>query len=203
MQPFNHIPIPEYTLESLKATNRVLQAQNEVKEQDSTEHDSGRGVQREIETRANILRQISGADPSILLDDSSLDVAGQVHAGNDEPTLDGILLAVVGILHEIKDVVNIPAWIAAGGLVPNVGHTFTQDMAKKGWTYIASLDCDSSLEKPGTMSRIPHSAPTLLPSHPDYQHWYQSPLHTLYWVRRGLIALHDRGIDPRDLDQGA
>lgn len=201
MQPFNHIPIPEYTLKSLEATNRVMEAENQGERRRRASHDSGGDADRKVDIRANILRQIFGTDPLNLLHDSTSGSANQDHEVDAEPKLDGILLAVIGILHETKDVVNLPAWIAAGGLLPNVDHTLTRDMAEKGWTYIACLDCNSA-ETTAQSSGIPHSAPTLLPSHPDYKHWYQSPLHTLYWVRRGLIALHERGIDPRDADQG-
>jgi hypothetical protein len=201
MQPFNHIPIPEYTLESLEATNRVREAEKEGRHSRRGSHDSGREDDREIETRAGILRQIFGADPATLLYDASVDTARQAYDDNSESKLDGILLAVIGILHEIKDVVNLPAWIAAGGLLPSMEHTLTQDIAEKGWSYIASLDCDST-QTAAQQGSISHAAPTLLPSHPDYKHWYQSPMHTLYWVRRGLIALHERGIDPRHTDEG-
>ncbi|KAJ9101134.1 hypothetical protein QFC21_003352 [Naganishia friedmannii] len=155
-----------------------------------------------------------------------------LHPG-ENPTVDGILLAIVGILSEIKDVSSIPAWIASGGLQPDISATFTRDIAEKGWEYVVALDrvvkpikvkgksggknrkvkreqdmdmddaqdaglndLKNALPSTNAPSSDPtkHVPPQTLPSHPSYAHWYDSPLHVLYWVRRGLVALEERGI---------
>lgn len=193
MQPFNHIPIPEYTLESLEATRAVLE-----KYQGGAGKDDDRAFTNHLpgatRSPADILEQVFGPAAAFL----------QHVMDADAPELDGILLGVVGILDEVKDVVNLPAWIAAGGLLPKVDHTFTQDMANQGWEYVISLDMGSQRAIPDRKddhARPPtHDVPKMLPSHPDYKHWYESPLHFLYWVRRGLVALQERRIDPWSLE---
>lgn len=161
---------------------------------------------------------------------------------SEEKRVDGILLAIIGILSELADVESIPAWIAAGGLQPDIGHTFTEEIASRGWEHIVASDAiqqfltpqheldgkkskkrrmqddaagqqsvsvesatdDGSIppavpDSASTSSNTPadpanHVIPHTLPSHPDYQHWYNSPAHVLYWVRRGMDALAERGV---------
>jgi hypothetical protein len=185
MQPFNHIPIPEYTLAARNVTQAVLQ------------NDEGQTSSIQApKSSADILEHVFGSATDFF-HLTALDVPLEQ---DGTPKLDGILLGVIGILDEVKDVVNLPAWIAAGGLLPVVDHTFTEEMANKGWHHVISLDSGLELPIPdgkNGRARPPrHEVPTLLPSHPDYKHWYESPLHLLYWVRRGLVALQERGIDP-------
>ncbi|GHJ89302.1 hypothetical protein NliqN6_5704 [Naganishia liquefaciens] len=229
LQPYNHLPILEFEWESLKSSAEAVE-----------ELQQAHGLSEALRP-AEALRLIFGRDAQAFYQRA-------VAAGNagsttwsQEKTVDGILIAIAGILSEIQDVESIPAWIAAGGLRPNIGHTFTRDIAERGWEHLIALDAvhqDTSHHKrkgwlnwkkgkmrddpspehtaqadsTGKGDRSPlesnannvtpqspldsksHIVQTVLPSHPDYQHWYDSPIHVLYWVRRGLIALKERGV---------
>lgn len=197
MQPFNHIPIPEYTLESLDTTQAVLgKYQAGIGKENArapAEH-----VNQKTHSSADILTRVFGPAPAFF--ERNTNTAEQ----DTTPKLDGILLGVIGILEEVKDVVNLPAWIAVGGLMPMVDESFSQDMAGRGWEYIATLDQGSrssiSPQHNGYRKVPTHRVPTVLPSHPEYKHWYDSPQHLLYWVRRGLVALQECGIDVSRLE---
>lgn len=200
MQPFNHIPIPEFDLESSGRGDIVVENGKRGLEEAAGDKGATQAHDDTIKEKARMLRMIFGLDASeYYTRHGSSD--NPVSASSDEPpTLDGILLGVIGILSEVKDVVNLPAWIAAGGLLPDVCHTFTQDMAAGGWEYLVLADSKSSGVEDGKNDAVKskpleHQVPTLLPSHPDYMHWYQSPMHMLYWIRRGLLALEERGVE--------
>ncbi|GHJ85289.1 hypothetical protein NliqN6_1691 [Naganishia liquefaciens] len=198
MQPFNHIPIPEYTLESLNATQAVLQRYQARAGKEDASRDPSEYVHQATNSSVGILEQVFGPASAFFPDATRT-------AGRDKaPKLDGILLGVIGILDELKDVVNLPAWIAAGGLTPTIEETFTQEIAARGWQCVTSLDMGPQASVPvsdnGYQKRPPHMVPTVLPSHPEYNHWYESPQHLLYWVRRGLVALQERHIDPLNLE---
>ncbi|KAJ9109325.1 hypothetical protein QFC21_000654 [Naganishia friedmannii] len=201
MQPFNHIPIPEFDLDSLRRGDIVVQDAKHRCEGEAGEIAALNGYDDKTKENARILRMIFGSSASEFYSRHGRSDSHASISTEQPPTLDGILLGVVGILSEVKDVVNLPAWIAAGGLLPDVRHSFTQDTATRGWENLVFVDSKLSAEaengKPdaGTSGLSNHQVPTLLPSHPNYMHWYQSPLHLLYWVRRGLLALTERGIE--------
>lgn len=229
LQPYNHLPILDFDLTMLQNAADAVDADNEQY-----------GLRKTMKP-IDVLRLVFGASAS---DFYHRHVARDVAPPEDsaEKRVDGILLAIVGILSELADVESIPAWIAAGGLQPNIAHTFTEDIAARGWEHIVASDAiqhpltpQHQLEgkKPkrrrmqddaagqqsvsvepatgggkipptdpppiGTSSNTPvdpanHVIPQTLPSHPDYQHWYNSPVHVLYWVRRGIVALAERGV---------
>jgi hypothetical protein len=90
--------------------------------------------------------------------------------------LDDTLLAVIGILEEVRFVDNVPAWIRAGGLTlgreqkeTSANGTAAEDKALKG----------------------PEGTVTLkeLPSHADFAHWYAIPEVKKHWVTKGKEAL--------------
>lgn len=197
MQPFNHIPIPEYTLESLHATQSVLDKDQAGIRKEQTRA-SAEHVNQATHPSADIHEQVFGPAPAFFK--RTTHNADQ----DDAPKLDGILVGVIGILDEVKDVVNLPAWIAAGGLMPNVDESFSQDMAERGWEYVTSLDLgswSSNSSQQNGYGKVPtHRVPPVLPSHPEYKHWYDSPQHLSYWVRRGLVALQERHIDASRLE---
>lgn len=89
--------------------------------------------------------------------------------------MDKTLLAVIGILEELSTVDNVPAWVRAGGLIPNV------DELEKSVRRL-SMDGDDK--------------PTLedLPSFADFQHWYTIPSVMAYWIEKAKITLQARGI---------
>lgn len=111
--------------------------------------------------------------------------------------LDAMLLAVVGILSELQDVANVPVWIAAGGFKPDITHTLTESMAEGGWAGVLQFDKGfKHLAVPQPAAISEPTADDLL-AIPDVEMWYKSPIHVLYWVRRGLKALDERGIEPQ------
>lgn len=227
LQPYNHLPILEFEWAMLKNSAEAVEA-----------HEQVNGVSEILEP-AEALRLIFGRDARDFYRKAVFTGTAKATSSSEEKTVDGILLAIIGILSEIKDVQSIPAWIAAGGLRPDIGHTFTQDIAERGWDHVIALDAvrqdSSNQERKGWLNwkkrkveddttaqdissrghrndhkssepntkNIPahvpmdprsHVVQPVLPSHPDYQHWYDSPLHVLYWVRRGLIALEEREV---------
>ncbi|WWD16750.1 hypothetical protein CI109_101181 [Kwoniella shandongensis] len=80
--------------------------------------------------------------------------------------LDQILLAVIGILEELRTVNNVPAWVRGGGL--------TFDLKTK--------DNDASPEI------------ETLPSHLSFTHWYEDPTVLRQWIDKGKAALKKKGI---------
>jgi hypothetical protein len=231
LQPYNHLPILDFEWNMLKTAAEAVEEFEQV-----------HGVSKVLKP-ADALRLIFGHSALDFYRKTLSSETGMATA-TAEKRVDGILLAIVGILSEIQDVQSIPAWIAAGGLRPDVSSTFTEDIAQKGWEHVVALDTtrqrpasaqqgatsDSKRKKRkldnsmadqdglqkgngGVMGGMPtleqngnsalpqmagqstnHIVQTVLPSHPDYQHWYDSPFHVLYWVRRGLIALQERGV---------
>jgi hypothetical protein len=216
LQPFNHLPILDFDLEMLREAAQAVEADNEQF-----------GLRKTM-TPVDVLRLVFGASASDFYHQHiAHDAPPPIHP---EKKVDGILLAIIGILAELADVESIPAWIAAGGLQPDIGHTFTKEIAGCGWEYIVKLDTVPSFEQQlllsqrkakkrrladegqrsssagdsvetgnGASSSAPrdpanHTIPQTLPSHPDHRHWYNSPAHVLYWVRRGLIAVAERGV---------
>lgn len=211
LQPYNHLPILDFDLDMLREAADAVDADNE------------KFGLRKTMTPADVLRLVFGPSASEfyhrhIARDTAIPENGK------ENKVDGILLAIIGILSELADVESIPAWIAAGGLQPDIGDTFTAEIASRGWECIVKSDTVSppaqqpltkkakkrrlqagaagqqnSSQDPGTTAKplrdpVNHTIPQTLPSHPDYQHWYNSPAHVLYWVRRGLVAIAERGV---------
>lgn len=231
LQPYNHLPILDFEWNMLKTAAEAVEEFEQV-----------HGVSKVLKP-ADALRLIFGHS-AIDFYRKTLSAENEMTTTPAEKRVDGILLAIIGILSEIQDVQSIPAWIAAGGLRPDVSNTFTEDIAQQGWKHVVALDMtrhrpastqqeapsgskrkkrkhDNSMAEQdglqrgngGVMGEIPslelnensalpqvavqstdHIVQTVLPSHSDYQHWYDSPFHVLYWVRRGLIALQERGV---------
>ncbi|WVO24224.1 uncharacterized protein IAS62_005588 [Cryptococcus decagattii] len=84
------------------------------------------------------------------------------------PEMDKILLAVIGILDQLRYVSNVPLWVRAGGL---------------------TFDLDETNLHPPT-----HES---LPSHEDYEHWFDDQEVYLKWVTKGEEALKRKGIEVR------
>ncbi|KAJ9116150.1 hypothetical protein QFC20_000830 [Naganishia adeliensis] len=108
-----------------------------------------------------------------------------------------MLLAVIGILSELQYVANVPVWIAAGGLEAHIEHTFTESMAKGGWANILETDRGAKQSDLAASTIVNGQTSNGLPTCADGEMWYKSPIHVLYWIRRGLKALNKRGIEPR------
>ncbi|WVQ73857.1 hypothetical protein IAR50_003438 [Cryptococcus sp. DSM 104548] len=82
--------------------------------------------------------------------------------------MDDVLLAVVGILDELRYVPNVPFWVRSGGL----------DLA---------LNVDT-VEEPTVDT---------LPSHETFEHWYKDKDLHAKWVAKGKEALGRKGIEVR------
>ncbi|TXT11047.1 hypothetical protein VHUM_01798 [Vanrija humicola] len=87
----------------------------------------------------------------------------------NEPGLDNILLAVIGILEASRHVQNFPAWVRAGG-IQRPG----QDLEKVGHGDVTHDD---------------------LPSHASFEHWFANKDSHKYWVERGIEALKRKDIE--------
>lgn len=85
-----------------------------------------------------------------------------------DPEMDKILLAVIGILDQLRYVSNVPLWVRAGGL---------------------TFDLDETNLHPPT-----HES---LPSHENYEHWFDNQEVYLRWVAKGEEALKRKGIEVR------
>jgi hypothetical protein len=98
------------------------------------------------------------------------------HDGMDE-----ILLAVIGILEDLRGVNNVPAWVRAGGLTllnspsPRIGASSAQEPAS------TTVDAEPTLES--------------LPSHETFDHWFADPNVLRHWIDRGKAALTRKGIN--------
>lgn len=179
-----------------------------------TYDDSVADVGHDYIGRKTLLESVFG--DALAFYDKHIEPASQTEATLFRPNRDCALIAAVGILDEIKDVKCLATWIAAGGLTPNVDATFTREDALHGWDSVVARDLglvamestgERDLADPVLMKRhfgrmpetqgakpVPHEAPAHTPSHPEYLHWHQSPKHFLYWLRRGMAALDDRGV---------
>ncbi|ODO06287.1 hypothetical protein L198_01519 [Cryptococcus wingfieldii CBS 7118] len=89
-------------------------------------------------------------------------------AEESQGEMDEVLLAVVGILDELRYVSNVPFWVRSGGL----------DLA---------LNVDG-VEEPTVET---------LPSHETFQHWYKDKELHAKWVEKGKEALKRKGIEVR------
>lgn len=215
-QPWNHIPLPPYELEHKKRDGDYVLRSAQAVEADLTGKgrlcdDSLEDLQADLRARVALLSATFGPDPLKFFND--------VKAGRSvEAQIDVSLVAVVGILAELSDVMVVPAWIAAGGLLPNIDATFTEDDASKGWEAVIAGDLSlpklprnatarrlddrrlwmrnvlANAEDVPVISPANHQVPLVPPSHSEYVHWFNSPLHVLYWIRRGMVALDERGI---------
>ena len=208
--------MPPYELEHKKRDGDfILRSARDVEAdltgRDRLCDDSLEDLQADLRARVALLSAAFGPDPLKFYHD--------VKAGRStEAQIDVSLIAVVGILAELSDVLIVPAWIAAGGLLPNVEATFTEKHASKGWEAMVAGDLSlpklsrttttRPLDKRRLWTRnvlanakdVPaispanHQVPRVPPSHSAYVHWFNSPFHVLYWIRRGMVALDERGI---------
>ncbi|ODO09300.1 hypothetical protein I350_02900 [Cryptococcus amylolentus CBS 6273] len=92
----------------------------------------------------------------------------QETAGESQEEMDEVLLAVIGILDELRYVSNVPFWVRSGGL----------DLA---------LNVDG-VEEPTVET---------LPSHETFEHWYKDKELHAKWVEKGKEALKRKGIEVR------
>lgn len=209
LQPFNHLPITEYSLESRATTNarikKLISEEPNVFGQARTRtfDDSKADLEAAVAERVLVMQIAFGNKSEKFYKTFIEPFVGTEPAPFDLQT-DVILLGVVGILSELSDVQNVPAWFAAGGLMPNIHHTFTEVEANNGWENMVRSDLGMNDQGVRKLPRVEalqhlmnpsdHRVPPILPSSPDYLQWYQSPAHVLYWIRRGLIALDERGV---------
>ena len=101
--------------------------------------------------------------------------------------MDRILLAVIGILEELKTVENLPAWVRSGGLMAGIDDREADQGDEKS-------EIESAV---GRLSVDPENRVSLddLPSHAEFTHWYSVPKVVDKWVSKGKAALEARGIE--------
>ena len=103
---------------------------------------------------------------------------------SDRPKgLDQTLLAVIGILEELKTVSNVPAWIRQGGLFRAVV-TFSAFDENHKATNRKDLDPPSRTDR----------STITLPSSASFVPWFHSQPVREYWTQKGEQALQRRGI---------
>ncbi|KAI5981509.1 hypothetical protein EDC04DRAFT_2916490 [Pisolithus marmoratus] len=190
LQPYNHVCIPEYDSSRRKLDLDSLQ------------------LGLTTESRSQIEYRRHGA-----LENEQ--VAGQAHT---EP-VDATLLAVVGILDEIKRQTNVAGWIRAGGLWGrgNISHATTSPSAassrlsnqeqptesakrrkkKKRRLELAGREQATVVDGDDTTGNDAYTTSELVT--PDKELvpsslWFQDPPTVAYWVARGRRALHELGI---------
>ncbi|WWC68976.1 uncharacterized protein I206_102912 [Kwoniella pini CBS 10737] len=83
--------------------------------------------------------------------------------------MDQTLLAVIGVLHDLQNVTNVPAWINLGGLT-------------------------GTLENNGKSENLPLGIEDL-PTHDSFEHWFKDTNIFQTWVEKGRLALEERGIE--------
>ncbi|KAJ9118224.1 hypothetical protein QFC22_004131 [Naganishia vaughanmartiniae] len=151
------------------------------------------GANRAVKRSASLLEAIFQHDPSDFYEEYVRSEPTQ-YDSEMAMGIDGTLLGLIGILSEMKNVGSVPVWLAAGGLTPAVSHTFTKQIASKGWKHIVRLDRgDEDLS--ARLAPRAHALPKVaLPGSEGYLSWFDSPIHLLYWIRRGLTALDRKGI---------
>ncbi|KAJ9099817.1 hypothetical protein QFC21_003817 [Naganishia friedmannii] len=187
LQPCNHLPIKEYTLHDEERSTEACYRYDRR---------SGRiqvGGNRKSKSTALLLQEIFQHDSFEFYKEY---VENESNQRESEVTMaiDAILLGLIGILSEMENVSSVPVWLAAGGLTPDVSHTFTKEIASNGWEHVIRLDSGEEAF-PGRLALEAHVLPkAALPGSEGYISWFDSRLHVLYWIRRGLRALELKGI---------
>ncbi|KAL1410202.1 hypothetical protein Q8F55_004207 [Vanrija albida] len=149
-QPWSQIVIPEFDKPEYQASNVAAQRLNVRKA-------SGKPVGSEKDGGRSLRSKSQATTPP-----TASELA-------DEPGLDNILLAVIGILEESRHVQNFPSWVRRGGI-----------------------------QHPGKpLGTVGNSDVTLedLPSHETFEHWFKDKDTHSYWAERGIEALNRKGIE--------
>ncbi len=223
--PFSHIPIPDFDL-PVKRRSMARTAIVDLTFETSYRrafNDTPKDLRAAIDERLAAFQFGFTTTPREFLERGFPAIAEGYVSGDEsgaakENPGDIILLGVIGILEELKDVVSIPPWIASGGLMPNVDassiteRTSWEDITRLDLGLLPKREFDELAEglrmKPETWVRnyavdVPHyqaadhTCPATPPTDPSHVHWYQSPVHLLYWIRRGMMALQERGVTLR------
>lgn len=182
LQPYNHLPIKEFDLS---------EREKSVKACDHYD----RSVLKEVgdDHHGALLKAIFQYDALDLYEkfvDTSSSNGSRFSMG-----IDGTLLGLVGILAEMQNIDSVPVWLAAGGLTPEVSRTFTREIASRGWAFIVRVDKGEE-PFPNKLDSEPHVLPKVtLPGSEGYVSWYDSPVHLVYWIRRGIRALEFADIE--------
>lgn len=189
LQPLNFLPITDYDQSEHHRTVAAIRHH--------AQGQSWRKPRTSVNTGADLLHLVFGGTAQEFYAKCVCPVSQNNLSGDSAiMQVDGMLLAVIGILSELQHVANVPVWIAAGGLQPDVAHTFTGSIAQGGWKEVLELD-DGSIRSPPSPSIIDQQDSKALPSWSRGEEWYKSPILVFYWVRRGLKALKERGIAPQ------
>ncbi|WOO78926.1 putative FCP1 y domain-containing protein [Vanrija pseudolonga] len=154
-QPWSQIAIPEFDKPEHRDSNKAAQNLKDREGVRQPQPESPDAVEDGEKALRNL--QSRSASPP-----TASDIA-------NEPGLDNILLAVIGILEESRYVQNFPAWVRAGGI------QYPGENLRK------VSDADVTLAD--------------LPSHESFEHWFQNKYTHKLWVERGIEALKRKGIE--------
>lgn len=98
---------------------------------------------------------------------------------------DESLLAIIGILEDLKSASNVPAWIRAGGLKKPDVYGDLDEWAAASGTWCGIADGPGAGQEP----RLDQ-----LPSHESFQHWCHDASVAARWIEKGKAALELYGI---------
>ncbi|KAJ3934605.1 MAG: hypothetical protein NXY57DRAFT_889873 [Lentinula lateritia] len=209
MQPYNHVCVPEYEGKFYARDVRIAEARDgdafsddiavavERTETSSSEDVTSAGVGKRKRSRSlspQLLphnhKKMKRLSPEYDADDLS-----QHH--------DHILLAVIGLLEALKYESNVAAWIKDNGLFASnrteseyVNPTLPPGLTGKG----LNIDISVGLETPPAElsvieNAVAQTSKFQIPIQPLPSLWYQHPPARWYWVRRGVQALKELGLE--------
>jgi hypothetical protein len=136
-------------------------------------------------------------------------------SGNEieiDPDTDRILLAMIGILEEMRSQVSIPAWSRGGGLwgnkrCPESNAGISEDADTTGATVLATLEDDGEGEPEDASSDMSLSSANAAPELAAVAlHWWADEEVMQHWVERATLVLNEMSIscvpgvlDPREI----
>ncbi|CAL1701720.1 unnamed protein product [Somion occarium] len=130
LQPYNHICIPEYDGARRAKDLQLLEAQREISREHEEEAETQQDVEEAAESASAQLDAVALEDTTAGVEDDTRKrkrkhkkkkrrtafLATGRDPGSLESGYDPTLLAVIGVLDEVKRQANVAAWIHSGGL---------------------------------------------------------------------------------------
>ncbi|KAJ3800177.1 hypothetical protein GGU11DRAFT_662020, partial [Lentinula aff. detonsa] len=206
MQPYNHICVPEY--EGNFYARDVNIAEEHNRDAISKKHNFPirntvaltEALTFKKVTRAGTGKRKRSRSPSPTASPRFRKKQKELDAKNLSQHHDHILLAVIGLLDALQHESNVAAWIKRKGLFAT--HIFSDPHASPPGLTGRELDIEesdvpvenASVEPNGIESPIAPTSNSEVPLHPLPSLWYQHPPTRQYWVRRGVRALRELGL---------